>query len=120
MPNRLRPIFILSGAFLFWLSTCSTQSPPSTSRDWALIIRDLQMITVSSMPDSLKQTEVKKVFESYQITLEDYQKFYSKMTEKDPQSSLPILKEVEKLFTEDMKTEANIQRKKADEKRKID
>ena len=108
-------VFIL----VLLMTTCKTQSPSPDSIEWAPIIRDLQMITFSGLPDSLQKKEFKKVFEKYQIALEDYQKFYVKMTEENPQNSLPVLKTVEQLLSEDMKTEANIQRKKADENRKI-
>ena len=108
-------VFIL----LFFMTNCKTQAPSRDSIDWAPVIRDLQMISFSGLPDSVKQREIKKVFESHQIALEDYQKFYSEMTEEDPQNSLPVLKSVEQLISEDMKTDANIQRKKADENRKI-
>jgi len=110
-------LIALVSSLLIGFTGCGTQSSSPESRNWAPVIRDLQMIMVSNSADSLKQKEIQKVFESYQLTAEDYQIFYSSMLKENPQNNLQLLKEVEKLIADDMKAEANIQRKKADDKR---
>jgi hypothetical protein len=107
----------LANVLFIGLISCDTQSSTPESRIWAPVIRDLQMIMVSNSTDSVKVKEIQKTFDNYQITVDDYQKFYSAMIKKNPQNNVQILKEIEKLIADDMKAEANIQRKKADDKR---
>lgn len=98
-------------------TNCARQSSPQISGNWAPIIRDLELIMISSLPKSTEDLQVQKVFENNNLSLENYQKFYFRMINDHPQNNLQLLKEIEKLLSDDMKTDANLWRKKADEKR---
>jgi len=104
---------ILSGLlYLFLLMLfCAAPENDDNSEKWNSIIKDLEIILASEIPDSIKAVKVKVLFDSNQITLTDYRKFYEESFEKNPLKNLNYLKEIEQLISEDMKIEARRQKK---------
>lgn len=98
-------------------SNCPRQSSPQISDNWVPIIRDLELIINSNLPKSAKYSHVQRIFKNNNIRLENYQKLYFRIINDHPQNSLQLLKDIEKLLSDDMKTDANLLRKKSDEKR---
>jgi len=105
---------ILSGlSYLFILTMfCAAPENEENTGKWISIIKDLEIILASEIPDSAKALKIKILFDTNQISLSDYQKFYEKSIDKDPLKNLDYLKRIEKLISEDMKTVARLQREK--------
>jgi len=116
MKSRAKILIFTIGLMIVG-SNCTRQSSPQISDNWVPIIRDLELIMISNLPKSTKYLQVQKVFINNNISRENYQKVYFRMINDHPQNSLQILKDIEKLLSDDMKTDANLLRKKADEKR---
>lgn len=115
--KRRAKIIIFTVGLVIVGSHCTRQSSSQISDNWVPIIRDLELIMNSNLPESAKYSQVQKVFKDHNIRLENYQKVYFRMINDHPQNSLQFLKDIEKLLSDDMKTDANLLRKKADEKR---
>jgi len=109
--------FFNSVLFILILSTFSCTTPESERQqpDWRTIIKELEVILVSDTADSVKAFQINSLFESHHISLEDYRDFYEKSIQEKPLKNLELLKDIEQLIGEDMKQEAQRQRKNFDQ-----
>lgn len=91
--------------------SCAAPENEENSENWNSIIKDLEIILASEIPDSVKAVKIKALFDTNQIALSDYRKFYEESFEKNPLKNLNYLKEIEQLISEDMKIESRRQKK---------
>ncbi|UCF64057.1 MAG: hypothetical protein JSW33_16080 [bacterium] len=114
--NILQTIFNSIFIFLI-LSTlsCSTPESHEIKHDWSIIVKELEVILASDAADSVKAFQISILFEKNQIDVTDYREFYYKSTQEKPLENLDLLKEIEQFIGEDMKKEAQQQRKSFDQ-----
>jgi hypothetical protein len=105
--------FCLSTLFVLSLF-CTTPDKEEKVQNWNNIIKDLEIILASDNPDSVKANKIKILFDSNQVTLAEYRKFYESSIAKDPLRHLDYLKGIEKSISEDMNIEARRQKKKGE------
>jgi len=98
--------------------SCNSTDTDKADQQWVPIIKELEMVMIADTPDSLKAVEITKIFQKYQINLEDYEKYYRQNTEKRQMENITFLKEIETFLGSEMKDELNRQRKEGDAENK--
>ena len=104
---------ILNSIICFCITMLFCAAPENEERvkKWSRIIKNLEIILASSNPDSTKAVKIKILFDTNQVSLADYREFYEESMEQNPVKNLGYLKEIEQLISQDMKTEAQRQKK---------
>ena len=114
-------LFILIAFSLFLTgNSCSKTDSKPNAKFPTVFIKNLEITMASKESDSVKYQRLKKVFEEHEISIDDYKNFFKTYAEENPQKSLPLLKKVEKAIINEIKTEAEKNKKSLKEKRKPD
>lgn len=113
---------ILKTALLLLLSlnffSCENRTVDYPDKSWSHFIKEVELTLASAEPDSIKSQKILKIFDKYDIKLEDYRRFYETMTTEEQMKSISFLKQVEKQIAEDMKNYSEDQQKKMQEYKK--
>ena len=113
----MKKILVLLVIIIFVIF-CNSPDVDEADQVWVPIIKELELVLIADIPDSLKAVEIKKIFQNYQINLEDYEKYYRQNTEKRQLENVTILKEIETILGAEMKDELNRQRQEAEAENK--
>lgn len=70
---------------------------------WDTVMANIQVIESANKPDSVKNTLTQELFSEFQLTAEDYRRFYDAFLKKPPQEQAAFLKRVEEIMLEWMK-----------------
>ena len=101
--------------FLVLTLFCTKPDSDKTAKNWNGVVKDIEIILASEIPDSIKAQKIIILFDTNQISLSDYREFYEQSLEKDPLKNLDNLKGIEKLISEEMKIESRRQKKKGEQ-----
>jgi hypothetical protein len=112
--KRILAIIFTSTFMIF----CNSPDVNEADQLWLPIIKELEMVLIADIPDSLKAVEIDKIFQNYQINLEDYEKYYRQNIEKRQLENIAFLKEIEATLGAEMKEELNRQRQEAEAEKK--
>jgi len=110
--------YIFNSIFFFLVLltlSCNTPESHQEKHDWSTIIKELEVILASDVADSVKAFQINILFEEKQISLADYREFYNRSIQEKPLDNLDLLKDIEQFIGEDMKKEAQQQRKSYDQ-----
>ena len=80
---------------------------------WLPVIKELELVLMTDIPDSLKSLKIQQVFREHQVSFTDYENFYYKSTHDKQLEMIRFLKEIESLLSTEMKEELNRQREQA-------
>ena len=97
---------------------CNLPDADEADQHWIPIIKELELVLIADIRDSLKAVEINKIFQNYQINLEDYEKYYRENTENRQLENITFLKEIEIILGAEMKDELNRQRQEAEAENK--
>jgi hypothetical protein len=97
------------------LFVCENRKVEYPDRSWSDIIKEVELTLASTEPDSIKSQKLFKIFETHDILLEDYRRFYEALTAEEQMRSISFLKQVERQIAEDMKNYSEAQQKKMQE-----
>ncbi len=99
-------LFLIVSTAEVWSQERSIQEVP-----WDSVVASIKAIDASLMSDSVKGALLKQLFESYHITLNDYQLFYQEMMNDSPQKQTRFLGRVKELLEKMVKEEYKVRKK---------
>jgi hypothetical protein len=102
-------ISLLTGLFYI---TCSKSETKPEKRNWPEFISQIETVVAEKKPDSVKFQHLSKIFEEKNLSAREYQEFRNYYINKHPEKSIPVLEQVEKILTEEIRKAAEEQRKR--------
>jgi hypothetical protein len=93
----------------FVLVACSKPKPTVVEEEHIELIKNIEIICETRIPDSIKYADIKQLFKNENISIEKYRTLYKDYTENDPFNTLALLHEVELLITRDIQKAASEQ-----------
>jgi len=67
---------------------------------WDTVMANIQVIESMNEPDSVKNTLTRQLFSDFQLTAEDYRRFYNDFLKRPPEKQAAFLKQVEEIILE--------------------
>jgi hypothetical protein len=93
------------------ISGLSAESASANEAPWDTVMAKLQIIESSKEPDSVKTILTQDLFSEYNLTADDYGKFYAKFLKRSPEQQVKFLKKVEDVILEMIKQQQEQMRK---------
>lgn len=84
--------------------------PKATNTPWDTVIAKLQVIESMNRPDLVRVVLTQKLFSNYDLSADDYAKFYDKFLKKPPDQQVEFLKRVENILLKMMQKVQQIRR----------
>lgn len=82
----------------------------TTDTPWDTVIAKLQVIESVNRPDSVRVVLTQKLFSDYDLSADDYGKFYDEFLKKPPDQKVEFLKRVENILLKMMQKVQQIRR----------
>jgi hypothetical protein len=82
----------------------------TTNTPWDTVIAKLQVIESMNRPDSVRVVLTQKLFSDYDLSADNYGKFYDKFLKKPPDQQVEFLKKVENILLKMMQKVQEIRR----------
>jgi len=105
---KFRFIFYLISFFLFITNVhlfAQKSEEAHTSVPWDTVIAEIQTIKAAGLPDSTEKLLLLKIFNKYNLTIQNYIKFYNHFFQKSIDEQIHFLNKVDKIITDQMRKE---------------
>jgi hypothetical protein len=87
-------------AFLIKPNDVSGAPGGSKGTAWDTVMANIQVIETMNEPDSVKNALMQQLFSDFQLTAEDYRRFYEDFLKRSPEKQAAFLKQVEEIILE--------------------
>ena len=67
---------------------------------WDTVMANIQVIETMNEPDSVKNTLTQQLFSKFDLTVQDYRRFYDNFLKRPPEKQAAFLKQVEEIILE--------------------
>jgi hypothetical protein len=112
MIEKIQLLFIAFFSISMFYTNCEKNNEVISNRSWSKIIKEMEVTLTKNQPDSNKITQIKYIFEKYEINRNDYRWFYEEFVEHNPLESSVLLQELVGFVSADLDTIAQENLKK--------
>jgi hypothetical protein len=92
---------------------CSKNDIGTDFKKWRPVIKELELISISDIPDSVKSYKIQEVFQKSELTITDYEEFYRKTTRTKQLETIRFLKDIEATLSTEMQEDLQRLREEA-------